>query len=70
MRMRPAADFMRQRNLAYWSVGKALTIDQDAFGRPSVFIGHKTDEVAIILIDRAHTWGKGCLTTVAPLRKL
>ena len=70
MCMGAATDFMRQRNPAHWPFCKAFAVDQYAFGCSAIFVGHKTDEIAVILVNRTDTWGKGCLTAVAPLWKL
>ena len=50
-----AADFMREGNPANRAFLKTLAINQYAFGCPTIFVGDKADEIAVIFVHRANT---------------
>ena len=70
MRMGAAADLMRQGNAAHGPFCKAFAVDQYAFRCPAIFVSYKADEIAIIFVHRTDARSEGCLTAVAPFRKL
>lgn len=55
VRMCTAADFMREGNPANRAFLKTLAINQYAFGCPTIFVGDKADEIAVIFVHRANT---------------
>ena len=70
MRMGTAADFMWEGNPANGAFLKPLAVNQDTFGCPTIFVGDKTDEIAVIFVHFTNALGKGCLTAINALRKL
>ena len=50
MRMGSAADLMWQSDSAHRPIIKAFAVDEDAFRRSSVFVGHKADQIPVVLL--------------------
>ena len=70
MRVGSAADLMWQSDSAHRPIIKAFAVDEDAFRRSSVFVGHKADKIAIVFVCGAHPRGKGRLAGIATIGEL
>ena len=70
MRMGSAADLMWQGNPAHRPIIKAFAVDEDAFRRPTVFVGHKADKIPIVFVCGAHARRKGRFAGISTIGEL
>jgi hypothetical protein len=61
---------MWQSDSAHRPIIKAFAVDEDAFRRSSVFVGHKADKIPIVFVCGANARGKGRFAGIATIGEL